>query len=282
MKKHYELICIGYGPVTREILKFLSGLNILVVSNRCADKFPNVDVVKYSEFVESFRQIPPTNVVVSMRLESLESGFRELLLYDSVLWEYLRKSRIIFLSSVSVYGESLDVKSEENDPCPIDIYASNKVELENLFLNRISAESLLILRIANLYGASEVSLFFDRLESAYTVGLPISIPASKCFRDFVHVSDLCNFIDYWMKLSRDIPHRVLNFGTGVSLSLIDVIQMLNEVGQLNFEVHRNAELPAISTSRIDITRLKESWRCPEIGLDKELLYNLFTPTAHKR
>lgn len=259
MQTRYDLICIGFGPATREIIRLLPDLDILIVSNRRPTTLPNINVMSYAEFFDSLGGMSPTRVIVSIRLEFFSVKFLENLENNSSLWDYLNYCKVILLSSVSVYGSSVDVHLEEDSLFPLDAYSSNKVFLEGLFLRRLPVDSILILRVANLYGTRGLSKFFDQLQLTFSDRLSLSIPSCECVRDFVHIFDLCRFITFWISLEAIPGYQILNFGTGVSLSLIEIIQMAKELGGFDLKINYYAEDPLISVSKISVSKLGSCW-----------------------
>ena len=95
-----------------------------------------------------------------------------------------------------IYGSGKHIHTEADVPNPLNIYATSKIVLEQLFTREVPPENLLILRIANLYGVPGVSGFFDQLRESVTNGQTLSLPNFDCFRDFVNIFDLFQFIDF--------------------------------------------------------------------------------------
>jgi len=275
MKKSYDLVCIGFGSVTRQLLRYFPNLEILIVSDNCSEFFPKAKVVSYSEFSDLINEISFANVIVSIRLEFLGTESHDFIVRNEDFWDYLHRCRVLVLSSVSVYGDGQNIHYEEETPSPLDAYAVSKVSLEDLFLGRVSPENLLILRVANLYGAIGISVFFDRLRNSVTTGQALSIPNSECLRDFVHILDLFEFINFWLDSKSFCDTQVLNFGTGRSSNLIEIVQLAVNLDGFDFEINREEEPPPIPISRISVDRLNRIWDYPKVELNSTLLRKLF-------
>ena len=215
-------------------------------------------------------------MIVSIRLEFLGSHSHECLLQNEDFWEYMHRCRVIVLSSVSVYGAGQNVHYEEEVPYPLDAYAVSKVFLEGLFQSRVSSENLLILRVANLYGATGISLFFDRLCDSITTGQPLSIPTSKCLRDFVHIRDLFEFCNFWLNSELVCENQILNFGTGLSWNLSEVVQLATQLGGSSFELNYEEIHPAIPISRISVNKLDLIWDYSKAELNLAMLQALIS------
>jgi hypothetical protein len=276
MKKTYDLVCIGFGPVTRNLLSYFPDLEILIVSESCSEHFPKVEVVSYSKFSNLINKISFSNVIVSIRLEFLGAKSYEFLLRNNSFWEYLQSCRVIVLSSVSVYGDGQNIHYEEEKPRPLDAYAISKVSLEVLFQSRVASNNLLILRIANLYGAIGISVFFDRLRDSVTTGEVLSIPSSTCLRDFVHVFDLFELINEWLNPKFICTDQVLNFGTGVSTDLKEIVRLAANLNSSTFEINYEAVPPVIPISRISVDKLGKIWNSPMGELNDVTMRNFLS------
>lgn len=274
MKTSYDLVCIGFGPVIRELLRYSPNLEVLIVSDNCSETFPRATVLRYYDFSKMINQISFSKVIVSVRLEFLTVESREFIVKNLGFWDYLRACNVIVLSSVSVYGVGQDIHYEEDSLSPIDTYAVSKVFLENLFLSKVSSENILILRVANLYGIIGISLFFDRLRISATTGKSLSIPNCDCLRDFVSILDLFEFINFWLNPNFSSNLEVLNFGTGHSSNLTKIAQLAMSLGGFEFEVIREEARPPIAISRISVERLNQLWNHSMVQLDAVVLRQL--------
>ena len=274
MNKSYDLVCIGFGPVTRQLLRYFPNLEVLIVSDNCSELFPNARVIPYSKFSNTINEISFSNVIVSIRLDFEGADSHELLLQSDDFWEYMPRCRVIVLSSVSVYGAGENIHYEEDAPYPLDAYAVSKVSLECLFRTRVPSENLLILRVANLYGATGISVFFDRLCDSITTGKPLSIPTSKCLRDFVHVRDLFEFCNFWLKSELICENQILNFGTGLSWNLNEVVQLAANLDGSSFEINYEEAPPVIPISRISVDKLNLIWDYSRAELNSAMIRKL--------
>lgn len=144
--------------------------------------------------------------------------------------------RLIFVSSGgTVYGIPRQVPIDESHPTdPTCSYGITKLAIEK-YLNlyeRLYGLRSLVLRVANPYGERQsaegsqgaVAVFFDRAIRGETI--PIWGDGS-VVRDFVHVADVVEALlaaEHYGGVE-----RVFNIGSGIGLSLNDLLVLLEEV-----------------------------------------------------
>ena len=127
--------------------------------------------------------------------------------------------KMIYMSSCSVYGKSKDeVVNEKSEVDGLTEYAKAKISNEN-FINDNDFQNLeiIMLRNATVYGYSNnirLDLVVNNLTyfglknnfiELYSDGSPL--------RPLVHVSDLCNVIDYFIKSNKNWHKETFNVGS---------------------------------------------------------------------
>lgn len=158
-------------------------------------------------------------------------------------------SRVVFSSSAAVYGNpAAGGELDEAAVCePINPYGATKLAGEVLVnsLAEISKISCVSLRYFNVAGA-ENPVLADRLalnlipitlnlrdqKKPLTVfGTDYETADGTCIRDYVHVMDLAEAHVAAMKFLTDgaTGHTVLNIGTGVGSSVLDIVNGLSAV-----------------------------------------------------
>ena len=101
MNKYYDVVCFGFGAVTRYLIKFFPNFYFLIISNSCTESVPNAQIVNYSKFFKNIDSYVYSNVIFSTRLDVLNMESQELIFGSEELWGNLRQSKILLLSSVS-------------------------------------------------------------------------------------------------------------------------------------------------------------------------------------
>lgn len=174
-------------------------------------------------------------------------GFENLL---SVMAEFEVKN-LLFSSSAAVYGQphlATGSLISEVEPCePINPYGETKLEGERLAQQYAMNQdaSVIALRYFNVAGAGRKDLgdrytynlipivfeAIDRGESPIVFGSDYETPDGTCIRDYVHVQDLADaHIAALELIDRSGPgFDVVNIGTGVGASVIEVIETISEV-----------------------------------------------------
>lgn len=174
-------------------------------------------------------------------------GFENLL---SVMAEFEVKN-LLFSSSAAVYGQpDLPLSSliSEIDQCnPINPYGETKLEGERLAQENAKkyGASVIALRYFNVAGAGRKDLgdrftynlipivfeALDRREQPVVFGNDYETPDGTCIRDYVHVQDLADaHIAALDLIDKSGPgFDVINIGTGVGASVLEVIDTISEV-----------------------------------------------------
>jgi UDP-glucose 4-epimerase len=171
--------------------------------------------------------------------------------------------RLVYVSSGgTVYGATRQVLVSENEPCkPISFYGQSKLEMEShlRFLSRVQGLRCLIVRPSNpfgihqsLYGAQGlISVILGKIRDGSSLDV---WGDGSSVRDYIYIDDLtaslCDLI------TANISDTVVNLGSGVGHSLLDVVNIIQGVAQrpikLNFKPARSADVPrlVLDTSRI--------------------------------
>lgn len=217
--------------------------------------------------------------------------------------------RLVLASSCAVYGDSdaLPV-GEETPPRPLSPYAVAKLRSEETVLELAGAtlEAAVCLRLFNVYGprqdpGSEYSGVIARFCAAAAAGAALTIYGDGLqTRDFVYVEDV---VDAFVRAgatpagrleaagtgaaegvpgaAEGVPGAVVNVGTGVQSSLLDLVAALRAAAGRDLAVeHRPARRADIRFSQSDPSRAAAvlDWR-PRVTLTEGLAR---TYAAHAR
>ncbi len=151
--------------------------------------------------------------------------------------------RLVFSSSCAVYGDNDDLPLKEvAAPRPLSPYAASKLAGELYCQAFFSAYGLptVCLRYFNVYGprqnpngdyAAVIPKFVRRIQAGQP---PIIYGDGRQTRDFVHVSDIAR-ANLAASEREQAVGQVLNVASGQRVSLLDLVDMLSELGGTRFE-----------------------------------------------
>lgn len=141
--------------------------------------------------------------------------------------------KILYASSMSVYGETADAPvAESSRPSPLSCYGVGKLASENylkVFSLRVPFVSL---RMFNVYGpGQDMSNLRQGMISIYLAqalsGKKITIRGSlDRFRDFIYIDDV---VEAWMQASTrtDVVNTCINIATGVRTTVAEVTDLIS-------------------------------------------------------
>jgi len=144
-------------------------------------------------------------------------------------------NKIIFASSSSVYGinENLPWKESDLKLMPISPYASSKISGEFLgqtFSNSYN-KTFISLRFFTVYGPRQrpdlaINKFFKKIKNNEVIEL---YGDGTSIRDYTYISDTIDGI-YAALINNNLTgYNVFNLGSGAPISLIDMIQTIEEI-----------------------------------------------------
>ena len=179
--------------------------------------------------------------------------------------------KFIFSSTAAVYGDNIRLADETSLTNPISQYGKVKLKEEELIkkagLNSLS--SYAILRFFNVIGAQSASMrelsggnifpqltrAIERRETFRIFGNSYPTLDGTCVRDYVDVRDLVIAISKTINLLNHGPVGVLNLGSGIETSVLQLVKKVMDVKSFNYEIApaRNGD---ISTLISDVTKAK--------------------------
>jgi nucleoside-diphosphate-sugar epimerase len=252
-----SVLFIGNGPVVNHFSSGLGGIKSLVLSNRSniKNRFYNKRYEEFHSYQSDSEKF--SHLIVSLRIEKIDlinqQKFLELL--DKILKSNDR-AKVIFLSSVAVYGESTEVQNELSNVNTPSQYGEKKIFLERYLENRINPNNLNVLRIANLFGLIEFDDVINRIVFAINKDEVFHAPDTDTYRDFVPISYLDMYLNQQL-FSEDFIHGTYNFATGHSISLNDSIRFISTHFKKDLKIKRNSVRPEIIHSYIDNSKLRQ-------------------------
>jgi UDP-glucose 4-epimerase len=156
--------------------------------------------------------------------------------------------RIVYASSMSVYGSVGDRPTEENSPClPLSCYGIGKLAAENylrVYFNKLPFVSL---RMFNVYGPGQdmknlrqgmVSIYLAQALEKRKIVVKGSLNR---FRDFIYIDDV---VETWFRATTypSALGQTLNVGTGIKTTVKDILERIcTRVPGSSYHVHGSTE-----------------------------------------
>jgi UDP-glucose 4-epimerase len=143
-----------------------------------------------------------------------------------------QSERIVFASSMSVYGDVLDKPVTEDELCePLSCYGVGKLAAEGYLKVYQKQLPYVSLRMSNVYGPGQdmknlrqgmVSIF---LSQALQIGNVLVKGGLDRFRDLIYIDDV---VEVWYR-SATYPsalYHTLNLGTGIKTTVGELLEMI--------------------------------------------------------
>ena len=188
--------------------------------------------------------------------------------------------KVVYASSSSVYGHQNVVPIlEDFDKKPINPYGKTKLEDEDL-AEKYTKQGVNIigLRYFNIFGkgqtleyAGVIIKFLDRIRDGKS---PIIFGTGSQIRDFIHVEDVTNA--NLMAMTSKVTNLHVNVGTGNSISILDLANMMIKISGLDLKPIMSEPLEGdIEKSQSDNSLARKSfgWK-PEKKLEDWLKDNM--------
>jgi nucleoside-diphosphate-sugar epimerase len=155
--------------------------------------------------------------------------------------------KVILASSATVYG---DVKvrsvSEKYVPRPVNHYGCSKLAMEHMAQNYRDKFDIIIARPFNYTGVGQNERFLiPKIIAAYANGntsLELgNINVSREFNDVRDVSEM-----YVGLLQSRIPPVAVNLCSGNSISLLNIIEVMNSISNINMKINVNPQFVRVN------------------------------------
>ncbi len=234
VKEIKEILCL----VRNETLARRKFLNIKKIN------FKEIDLIrdkikinkKYDVLIHLGELIPTLNQ--KNRITFIENNLIAKNIIENILFTE-RVNKIIYTSTVDVYGKPLYLPIDEEHPKnPLTLYGISKYTNE-LYLKKVCEQmniKLIILRLSQVYGPDEpvikvIPLFVKKIKQNKTITL---YDRGKVVRDWVYVEDVVSAIIKALYFNNDT--EVFNIGSGKQNTLLDLIRILKKLFNSNVKI----------------------------------------------
>jgi nucleoside-diphosphate-sugar epimerase len=241
-----EIILIGgSGFIGTELFEKLK--TDYVVSNvdkRTSDAFGSSTIIADVRDKESLRKIPvDTDTIILLAAEHADNVDPISLYYDvnvegmrNVLeiMEEMDINRIVFTSSVAVYGLDKDNPDEDTPEDPFNHYGKSKWAAEELlrewYNKKPEGRTVMILRPTVVFGEKNRGNVYNLLKQIKT-GKFLMIGSGKNKKSMSYVKNIVAFIKYWMD-QRITGYHVFNYSDKPDLSTVELTNIIyDRIGQ---------------------------------------------------
>jgi UDP-glucose 4-epimerase len=227
-KKNYQVLGIDnfstgkIENIPKEVIFYKLDLS----KKNCLKNFPKVDYIMHlagqSSADKSFN-----NPLIDLE----KNTHTTLNLIEYAIKKNIKK--IIYASSMSVYGNTKKIKITENEKTnPDSFYGVSKLSSEK-YLSLVSKKiDYVILRMFNVYGPGQnlkdlnqgmVSIYLAQYLSKNKIIVKGTIER---IRDFIYINDVVNI---WIaSLKNNIKNEIFNVGTGTGCSVKTLINLISK------------------------------------------------------
>ena len=194
--------------------------------------------------------------------------------------------RIVFASSAACYGDSPRLPCREQDAVnPSSPYARSKCEAE-ILLNQIDESKQcdsVSLRFFNVFGEKQdANSSYAAVISAFAKAIsnnerPVIYGDGMQTRDFIHVSNVVHATLLAVAYEEHHLGRILNVGTGQTMSLLGVLQSItgSKTLQVDFKPPRDGDM---QHSCADISEIQTLLGFSVVTSTEQALQDLVNPT----
>ncbi len=181
--------------------------------------------------------------------------------------------KIIFTSSMAVYGRNSPNIQESTKCKPVSVYGKTKLMGEKILLSQQNKIKTIILRLFNVYGPDQD--LNNEVQGMFSIYLKHAITYKKIFvkgslnrvRDFVYIDDVVSALKHNFKSS-----NIYNVGTGKPSKVINVIKSIFKNLKIKFKKNliQNIKKHKGDThiSYANIGKLKKIGWAPKYNLQK--------------
>lgn len=182
--------------------------------------------------------------------------------------------QFLFASSAAVYGDNKNNVTEKSICKPTNYYGKTKLLFENYLLNQKTKVKIIITRFFNIISEEKqnnlTKSFFNNLarsiqdkKTFYVNGNNFNTPDGYCYRDFIDIKILTNFV---IKLLKNKDNKlVINIGTGKSTSIGEIVKKLKRKykKKFNYQISQ-PKYGEIEYSCANVKKLKQYLNLKEI------------------
>jgi nucleoside-diphosphate-sugar epimerase len=196
------------------------------------NKYDIISLTREDHIDEVLSKKPDIIINCAASIYDLDTMFSTNVMLVNSLIEYVIKTKykLIQIGSSAEYGKK-DHATKENDNLePVSYYAGTKAAA-TMMCRSASLEfnaPIIIARPYSLYGNHEKSYrLFNKLFDAFTQNQYMVLSAG--YHDFIYIKDFIRGIDHLINSENIIYGDIVNFGSGVQTSNMEVLQKFIDI-----------------------------------------------------
>ena len=253
---------LGYGPITEHLYKLLHSNSEVFLYSEREIQVQELKIKSYEDFVDqkienndvvvmAWRELPPFGVIKRSVLDFLKDNLKV-------------NNKVIYLSSVSVYGQNATFCTEDTEPHPINIYGKSKYEIEKYLKDSIVCE-LIVLRLSNVFGDNKFPDLVNKIihSASSRQALELHSP-TKIERDFISITSVARCLERVLTSTSPIEsYEVFNISSGESITLETLHSLIEQVLDLKITAQNfQATEGTIILSRVPNMKFVSKFDCP--------------------
>ena len=223
---------LGSGPITLQIYADIvsEGHRATVVTNSSVNRNENLESLTYAEFC--LRNISSEDKVV-IAWRSLGGGAQSTekeQIIENLNRNLKYASKVIYLSSGSVYGDAENTFTETMPVAPQTSYAKAKLKIENWLLE-IGNPATIICRISNVFGLPDLPNLIDKIVNSLDLGEPMQLFDPERFtRDYISVRAVARSIIFLLLdyESQILDPEFINISSNCPITTTTVVKFVNK------------------------------------------------------
>jgi len=230
------IILGGTGFFGKSLLKKLKekklSYKLLIHEKTLDDKFCFLGDISNATFLENY--VCDNDVIVNLVGQKNENMFEQNVkgsynLLNSIIKK--KNVRVIFASTLLVYGETIGNTSNENDlPKPVNNYGMIKLLSENIYklYSDLFRLDITVLRFANIYDHEKKHGIISNCIKSITQQKPIMVTQTgNQVRDFLYIDDAVQAI---LNVIQNQPKgfEIFNICSGIGIEINQVIEIFEK------------------------------------------------------
>ena len=275
MKKNNTFIYGDSGFIGSHLKKYLSSkqkINLASTKFKLKKKINSENY--YTDFWSKIISNSDTIVYLSFNndLENLKKNLSKsfyqnlvpLITLNEVIKKKQKKIKIIYSSTASLYGNNVKLPANENSKIEINnIYEFLKHTSEQVLINSNNKYlNYQIIRLSNVYGKNISKLKQNNrqvltkvINNAYLDKKISVFGTGNYFRDFIHVSDVCNAI-YKIITKNNLNNEIFNIASGKKIKLIDIFKNIRSIIFKNYNFLIKIEKIKLKNINFDVSDIR--------------------------